>query len=152
MKLEELAAREAIRELVACYAQLADRGRSAELADLFTEDGTLQIDDRSPLRGRTAIRDFLAGVATDRRGTSSGAALIRHHTSNLRITLDGTGTASGSCYFLVVTDRGLDHWGRYRDTYVGPGGDWRFRTRHVRVEGVAPGSWAAERRARSSSG
>src|SRR5262245_47867655 len=127
MELSDLAAREAIRELVASYAQLADRGRSAELADLFVEDGILQIDDRPPLRGRAAIRDFLAGVTTDRRVTAPGGAFIRHHTSNLRITLDGTGTASASCYFLVVTDRGLDHWGRYRDTYVGPGGDWRFR-------------------------
>ena len=143
MRLEDLAAREAIRELVACYAQLADRGRSAELADLFAEDGVLQIDERPPLRGRAAVRDFLASVTTDRRVTAPGWAFIRHHTSNLRIALDGAGAASGTCYFFVLTDRGLDHWGRYRDTYVGHGGIWCFRTRHVRVEGVA--------RARSSS-
>src|SRR5262245_13684178 len=112
MEVSDLASREAIRELVASYAQLTDRGRSAELAELFAEDGVLQVDERPPLRGRAAIRDFLAGVTTDRRVTSPGGAFIRHHTSNLRITLDGGDGASGGCYFLVVTDRGLDHWGR----------------------------------------
>jgi hypothetical protein len=46
-----------------------------------------------------------------------------------------------------VTDRGVDHWGRYRDRYVRSAGAWRFAERRVRVEGVAAGSWAAQRRA-----
>lgn len=147
MDVGELVAREAIRDLVAAYAQYADRGRFDELVELFTVDGTLRVDARPPLAGRPAIREFLAGVRRDRTPTpTAGPGLIRHHTSNLRITCEASDRALGRCYFLVVTERGIDHWGRYHDEY-GIGGDaWRFRSRHVHVEGVAPGSWAAERR------
>jgi hypothetical protein len=48
----QVAAREEIRELVARYAQHADRGRFDDLLALFADDGVLQIDDREPLCGR----------------------------------------------------------------------------------------------------
>ena len=71
---------------------------------------------------------------------------MRHHVSSVRIDLSDAGNAAGSSYFLVVTERGLDHWGRYRDRYVLRAGRWLFATRQVRVDGVSPGSWAAARR------
>jgi hypothetical protein len=45
-----------------------------------------------------------------------------------------------------VTDRGVDHWGRYRDDLVRAGDVWRFAHRHVRTDGSAPGSWVEGRR------
>src|SRR5881396_244590 len=56
MELWELAAREAIRETVARYAHLVDRGRIDELVELFTQDGTLEAGDRPPARGRAGVR------------------------------------------------------------------------------------------------
>jgi hypothetical protein len=47
-----------------------------------------------------------------------------------------------------VTDRGVDHWGRYRDELGRDGDVWRFLHRRVRTDGAAPGSWAAGRRPR----
>jgi hypothetical protein len=44
-----------------------------------------------------------------------------------------------------VTDRGVDHWGRYRDELVDTEDRWRFARRQVRTDGAAPGSWAAGR-------
>jgi len=44
--------------------------------------------------------------------------------------------ATGTCYFLVIANRGLDHWGRYRDRYRRSGlGPWRFEHRLVRRDG-----------------
>lgn len=145
MDVQELIAREEIRELVAAYAQLADSGRFDALLDLFADDATLEAGD-FPATGRDALRQFFAGT-----GRSLAAAttrpLIRHHVSNLRIALQGPDAATGSCYFFVVTERGPDHWGRYRDRYVRTGGRWRFQQRTVRTDGFAPGSWVAEQRA-----
>ncbi len=148
MEAWEVAAREAIRELVARYAQLADRGRLDDLVALFLPDGVLRIDDRPPLAGRDAIRAFLGGTATDLTATTR---VLRHHTSTHAIDVAGPTEATGACYFLVVTDRGPDHWGRYRDVYRVHDGAWRFAERRVRVDGSAPGSWAAERRGRALS-
>lgn len=146
MTPDELTARESIRELVAGYAHAADRGRFEELLRLFAPDATLQIDGREPLAGHAAIRAFLTGTKDHLAGTTR-QALVRHHVSNLRMTVSGPDEAAAVAYFLVMTERGLDHWGRYQDRFVRRDGQWLFAARRVRVDGMAPGSWAAERRA-----
>jgi len=146
MELWELIARERIRELVAGYAHCADRGRFDELVELFATDGVLQTPDGAEHGGREAIRAFLGGTKESLAGATRGA-LIRHHVSNLRIEVGGPSAATGAAYFLVVTERGPDHWGRYRDRYAADAeGIWRFAHRRVRLDGWAPGSWVGERR------
>jgi ketosteroid isomerase-like protein len=145
----ELIARERIRDLVAGYAQLADSGRFDALLELFTEDGVLHGGDTPPAVGRAAIRAFLTGTGSSLKDVTA-VPLIRHHVSNLRIEIVSPDAARGTSYFFVVTDRGPDHWGRYRDEYVRQGDDWRFRHRRARLDGYAAGSWTAERRARST--
>ena len=145
METWELSAREEIRELVARYAHHADGGRFDELVALFGDDGVLQIDDREPLRGRRAILDFLAATRSSAR-ESPAARSIRHHVSSVRIDVSARDAATGSSYFLVVTQRGPDHWGRYRDRYAVSEGRWVFAARQAHVEGTAPDSWAAARR------
>lgn len=149
MEIWELIARESIRELVAAYAQLADGGRFEELLDLFAADGVLHGGDAPEARGRDAIRRFLTGTGADLKDVTA-IALIRHHVSNLRIEVLGRDAARGTSYFFVVTDRGPDHWGRYRDAYVRVGDRWLFQHRRARLDGFAPGSWTAERRARAA--
>lgn len=147
----ELIAREQIRDLVAGYAQLADSGRFDALLELFAEDGVLHGGDQPEARGRDGIRAFLSGTGSSLKAVTS-APLIRHHVSNLRIEVLSRDEARGTSYFFVVTDRGPDHWGRYRDEYVRRDGRWLFRHRRARLDGFAPGSWTAERRAREGSG
>ena len=144
----KLVAREEIRELVARYAHCADGGRFDELAALFAEDGELRVDDRPPLRGRDAIRAFLGGTR-DGLAASPTVRTIRHHVTSHRIDVTARDAATGACYFLVMSDRGPDHWGRYRDRYAVCDGAWRFAERRVRVDGTAPGSCAAARRSGS---
>jgi SnoaL-like protein len=141
----ELGAREEIRELVARYAHCADGGRFDDLVALFAEDGELRVDDRAPLCGRDAIRAFLGGTRDD-LAASPAVRTIRHHVTSHRIDVTARDAATGACYFLVMSDRGPDHWGRYRDRYAAADGAWRFAARRVRVDGWAPDSWAAARR------
>jgi hypothetical protein len=137
----ELVAREAIRDLVARYAHAADRGRFTDLAELFTPEGVLDIDGRPALVGRAAIAGMLEGVRGD-LASSAGASppFIRHHVSSLAIELGPRTEAQAWSYFLAVTHRGPDHWGRYRDRVVLDGGTWLFAHRRVSVDGRADGA------------
>jgi ketosteroid isomerase-like protein len=139
METWELSAREQIRELVATYAHCADSGRFAELVALFADDGILETPDGQQHRGQGAIREFLGATKT-RLANATQASLIRHNVSNLHITVSGPSEANGAAYFLVITERGLDHWGRYRDRYACHDGQWRFAHRRVRLEGRSPNS------------
>jgi len=139
MELWELAAREQIRETVARYAHLVDRGRIDELVLLFAEDGTLEAGDRPPARGRAAIRAFFTDTAA-RLASASTRRLIRHHVSNLVIEVSGPESASAESYFLALAEGGVDHWGRYRDRLVRREGRWLFQHRRARADGHAPGS------------
>jgi uncharacterized protein (TIGR02246 family) len=141
----ELAAREQIRDTIARYAHCVDGGRFDEFVELFTPDGVLEVEGDPAHRGRDAIRAFVAGTGRD-LAADTGAPRIRHHVSNVVIELDGRDRARARCYFLAVTDRGADHWGRYRDELRRDGDRWRFAHRRVRTDGAPPGSWAAGRR------
>jgi uncharacterized protein (TIGR02246 family) len=140
----ELEAREAIRETIASYAHHADSGRFEELADLFAPDGVLEVRGEPPIAGREAIRAFLTGVGVS-LADASDVPIIRHHVSNVTIELIGPDEARGACYFLAITEHGLDHWGRYRDHFVRVDGRWLFEHRRARTDGATPGGWAATR-------
>ena len=144
MEIWELTARELIRETLARYAHYADGGRFAELVELFAEDGVLEIDGRAALRGHAAILEFLSGTKQS-LGATLRQPYIRHHVSSLRIEVDGPDQASAVSYFLAITERGPDHWGRYRDQLVRVGEKWLFRHRRVRPDGHSPTSWRATR-------
>jgi len=130
----EVGARDAIRELIASYAHAVDRGRFAEMAALFSPEGTLEVDGRPPLIGREAIAGMLGGVKSQLGATGSGA-FIRHHVSSVSIELTSRHEAKAWSYFLAVTHRGPDHWGRYRDDLTLAGESWWFLRRRVSVDG-----------------
>jgi hypothetical protein len=145
----EIVACEAIRDTVARYAHYADSGRFKEFAALFAPDGMLEVSGEPPLEGRDAIQAFLEGVGVDLSAAST-VPMIRHHCSNLMIDLVSPTEAHGACYFLAVTEHGVDHWGRYRDRFVpdrdNPSDDrWLFSYRYVKTDGTVPGGWAAGR-------
>ena len=98
----------------------------------------------NPQSGTMACRAFFSGVGTDLKATTN-VPLIRHYTSNLSIDVIGPDEANARCYFLALTETGVDHWGRYRDELVPVDDRWRFAHRFVRTDGVVPGGWAETR-------
>jgi hypothetical protein len=154
MELWELSARERIRDSLARYNWSGDAFRLDELARAFCEDGVLEVRGREPARGRHAIVAFLGGGATgsdderraarkDAAATSGVKRIVRHNITNIRfLTLTPT-EAKVACYFTVVTELGLDHYGRYRDTLVPVGDEWLIQHRFVSTDWRDPSSTMA---------
>ena len=146
--LDDLLAREAIRDLVARYNSYGDSGRFAPLFDLFTPDAVMEISDLGgePDRrvGLEQIKTIFTG-ARERLATPPGAApgYIRHFTATHQIDLVDGKHATGRLYFAVLMAHGLDHWGRYIDRYVDADGRWQFEHRAVHVDGRSADSWFA---------
>lgn len=145
MELWELTARERIRDSLAGYNWSGDALRLDELAETFCEDGELEVRGQVPLRGRAAIVEFLGGVASpkDAPAPSGVKRIVRHNLTNIRFTQLTPERASVASYFTVFTEIGLDHLGRYRDTFVPVGDEWRIRHRFVSTDWHAPGSTMA---------
>jgi ketosteroid isomerase-like protein len=136
MDASEAIARESIRDVISRYNHAGDRGDLDALVRCFTENGVLDLEREDDLRGRAAIQKHLSGVVAD-LADRSVRPLLRHHVSSVRIELTGPDTATASCYFLVFTEVGLDHWGRYADRLVRAGDVWQIAHRKVRVDGAA---------------
>jgi uncharacterized protein (TIGR02246 family) len=119
---------DAIRRVLASYGQTCDDGRFDEFATLFAADATFQALPGEPVRGRDAIRDFMAAAYTPEvRG--------KHLLGEPLITADGdTATAATDFAFMGRTAEGgwaVTVVGRYQDDFArGEDGAWRF-TRHV---------------------
>src|ERR1051325_7456670 len=139
MEVSELVARECIRDAIARYAHRGDTGRLDELLGLFAEDGTLEAGDQPPAQGRAAIRALFLDTGT-RLAAAAARPFLRHHVSNVLIEVASTTSATALSYFFVITERGPDHWGRYRDRFVARDGRWLFTHRRAKVDGYAPGS------------
>ena len=68
---------------------------------------------------------------------------VRHFTATHQVDLVDADHATGRCYFAVIVDSGLDHWGRYIDRYVRVEGEWKFEHRRVALDGRVDASWFA---------
>ena len=145
MELHELLAREAIRDLVARYNSTGDSGRFAETLALFADDAVLERPD-GRFEGLAAIEGQFHGAATDLSHLAGpdGRMYLRHFTSTHQIDLVDPETATGRCYYQVLLPKGLDHWGRYLDTYGVRDGRWVFTSRTVTIDGHHPGGMAEQ--------
>jgi hypothetical protein len=146
MELWELVARERIRDSLALYNWSGDAFRLGELVQAFCEDGELEIRGSEPLHGRTAIAQFLGGGGESgddeaRRAAAKAAAqtsgvrrIVRHNVTQIRFLELTPQEARVACYFTVFTEIGLDHFGRYRDTFVPVGDAWLIKHRYVATD------------------
>ncbi len=140
----ELVAREHIRDTLARYNWAGDTGRLEELAETFCADGVLEIRGLQPLRGRSEIVAFLGGVTGKVAANADVKPIVRHNVANVLFINVARDQAEVSCYFTVVTHIGLDHVGRYRDTFVPDGDTWLINHRKVSTDWVAPDSAMAK--------
>jgi len=151
MTIDELIAREAIRDTMAQYNTSGDRLRVDAFADCFTEDGVIE-SERTPghfafrYEGREGIRawqqrwlmrDDGPETAAD---TVHGATFVRHHLSTSKIDLTGPDSAQVRTYWAAWTDIGPDHAGYYLDSFRRVGDRWLIARRRVRLDWSAPGS------------
>ena len=136
MEIWQVIARESIRDLVARYNANGDTGRFAQVRELFSPEATMDIGDGKVYRGLDDVMTIFTGTK-EATGAASALTHVRHSTTTHQIDLIDEFHASGRLYFFVVTDIGLDHWGRYVDSYVSLNGQWKFASRKVTVDGWA---------------
>jgi uncharacterized protein (TIGR02246 family) len=126
--------KDAIREVLAQYCFALDAGRFADMAALFTEDGTWHTAF-GQATGRAAIADFAAGLRAHRPGQPlSGAPRAIHHVTNVVIALDGASAKVRSNWTTVQNSpKGpkIGSGGAYDDEMVKQGGRWLFRYRTI---------------------
>ena len=145
MDLQELLAREAIRDLVARYNANGDSGRFEQVMELFTDDAFMAADG-TEYRGKGEILTLFTGASDQvKSGGPDGSSgptpsYIRHFTATHQIDIVDEHSATGRAYFAVLSPVGLDHWGRYVDTYQVVDGRWLFASRIVTTDDMAPDS------------
>jgi hypothetical protein len=139
LQVTDLLAREAIRDLVIRYNSYGDSGLFDRMLELFAPDAILEVDG-AVYESRHEIRHMFSRVPvlTSKRG--GRPAYLRHCTSTHQIDLVDESTATGRCYFFVLTAVGLDHWGRYLDDYRVVNAEWCFTRRRVLTDALSPQS------------
>lgn len=121
--------KDAIRELMARYAQNLDAGRFAEVAGLFTDDA-VWTTSYGTAQGRGEIEAMF-----ERNVPKKGEGPQRKHfITNIIIKLHGS-TASAVSDYLVVreSEHGLlpVMGGTYRDTFAKTAGIWQFSRKEL---------------------
>ena len=122
--------KDAIREVLAEYCFRLDDGRFAEMAALFTEDGTWDTAF-GKATGRAAIAE-LARSLRERAEQPRPRAI--HLVTNIAIALQGARAQVRSNWTVVQNSpQGpkLGSGGGYRDEMVKEGGSWLFRYRKI---------------------
>ncbi len=130
--LQELADREAIRDLVCRYAHHVWQKQGTAAALLFTEDGEMDTGAPPVLRGRAALLEAYERMLDD--------ASFQPFVSNHVISLAGD-EASGTCYLdlRATTDgRSMIGSGFYEDRYQRVDGEWKFRSRKLHMSWFVP--------------
>jgi hypothetical protein len=145
VELWELTARERIRDSLAQYTWSGDSLRLAELAEAFCPDGELELRGSEVIRGRAAIVEFLGGISARPAASPTAGVrrIVRHNVANVRFLELAPERALVASYFTVFTEIGLDHYGRYRDTFVPVGDAWLIQHRFVSTDWRAADSTMA---------
>lgn len=147
MTVEELLAREAIRDTMARYTMAGDRLKVDDYVACFTEDGIIE-SETAPgeylfrYTGREEIRAWQSRWRDRKPGQAAvhQARFVRHHLSSCKIDLTGPDTATARTYWTAWSDLGPDHAGFYLDDFRKVGNQWLIARRRVRHDWSAPGS------------
>ncbi|PRQ05983.1 nuclear transport factor 2 family protein [Enhygromyxa salina] len=132
-RIRELQDREHLKELKAQYARRSDAVFNAPgaasaiaLADLFTDDGVLDLGPYGKFEGRAALLNAFENLLPQ------GTQWSTHYVANPLISVTGD-TATGSWYYLIRTlPAGPDAVviplsGSYDDTYVRTPDGWKIK-------------------------
>ncbi len=147
MTLDEMLAREAIRQTMAAYTMAGDRLRDADFLAVFTEDAVIETEgvpdsDLFRYEGRDAIGAWIGRWRSPASGADRvhKASFIRHHLATCHIELEGPDAARARTYWVAWTDIGADHAGHYLDAFRREGDRWLIRHRRIRRDWQAGNS------------
>lgn len=132
-RIEDLEVREALKQLKAQYARKSDAvfntpgaASATALADLFTEDGVLDLGPYGKFEGRAALLNAFENLLPQ------GTQWSTHYVANPLLEVQGA-SATGSWYYLIRTlPAGPDATviqisGSYDDTYQHTPDGWKIK-------------------------
>jgi hypothetical protein len=140
MNIDELLARESIRQTMANYTLAGDRLRIEDFIAVFTVDAVLESEgvpeaDAFRFEGRESMRAwFTRWKKPEGAEPTHQATFVRHHLSTSQIELTGPDTARARTYWVAYTDIGPDHGGYYVDQFRKVGERWLIAHRKVRMD------------------
>lgn len=146
MNLEDLLAREAIRDVMARYTMAGDRLKEDEFVAVFTADAIMESEgvpaaDSFRYQGHAQIRQWISRWRNPPPGAATHqATFVRHHLSTSQIDLIDANSARARTYWVAHTDIGPDHAGYYLDLFRQEAGVWLIAHRRVRMDWRAPNS------------
>ena len=127
--MTDLAEKDAIREMMAEYCFRLDSDRFADMAALFTEDGTWDT-----AFGKGTGREGIEALVRSMRKSADPRPRAIHHCTNIVIKLEG---ATAKCFSNWVTVQNSEHGpkigsaGSYTDDMVKQDGRWLFLYRKI---------------------
>ena len=124
----------AIERLQHAYGYYADRGLWEEAANLFADDGTIEIGQDGVYVGRPRVREYLR-VLSGGRPTLTDGELGEHLQVMPVITLAPDGLTAKARWRAIVLEGELGDqafWGEgpYENQYVKEGGVWKIKALH----------------------
>jgi hypothetical protein len=127
--MSELEEKDAIREVMAEYCFRLDNDRFAEMAALFTANGTWDT-----AFGKGTGREGIEALVRSMRKSADPRPRAIHHCTNIVIKLEG---ATAKCFSNWVTVQNSKHGpkigsaGSYTDDMVKQDGQWMFSYRKI---------------------
>ena len=124
----------AVERLQHAYGYYADRGLWEEAANLFADDGTIEIGLDGVYVGRERVRQYLRTISGGRPALADGD-LGEHLQVMPVITLAPDGLTAKARWRAIVLEGALGgqaFWGEgpYENEYVKDGGVWKIKTLH----------------------
>jgi hypothetical protein len=127
--MSDLAEKDAIREVMAEYCFHLDNDRFADMAALFTADGTWDT-----AFGKGTGRGGVEALVRSMRRSADPRPRAIHHCTNIVIKIEGT-TAKCFSNWVTVQNSGqgpkIGSAGSYTDDMVKQDGTWLFRYRKI---------------------
>jgi hypothetical protein len=141
-RVERLEGTRAVKKLQRAFGYYVDRGLWQDAADLFTDDGTIEIGVDGVYQGRERIREYLRRLHGGQEGLIYGQ-LNEWVTLQPAITVADDGTSATARWRdLGMTGQYKKHaeWtvGIFENAYVREGGVWKIKTLRLYVNFVAP--------------
>jgi hypothetical protein len=142
LRVERLEGTRAVKKLQRAFGFYVDRGLWGDAADLFTDDGTIEIGVDGVYVGRERIREYLRQLHGGQEGLIYGQ-LNEWVTLQPAIVISADGTSATARWRdLGMTGQYKRHaeWrdGIYENTYVRENGVWKIKSLRLYVNFVAP--------------
>jgi hypothetical protein len=147
-EVDSLEGARAVRKLQRAFGYYVDRGLWDEAADLFTDDGTIEVGMDGVYVGKARIREYLQREGGGKEGLAYGQ--LNEHLQlqpEVDVSADGLSAKGRWRDLAMLGHLGKDaFWGDgiEENDYVNEGGVWKIRSLHLYVNFIAPfeGGWA----------